>query len=298
MLRVLLRQSGGLITWAGSQGLVPPWAIDNARRSGRLLRVLPRVYVDASRWPNRDLRYRAALAYADGRGALSHLSALAVWGMAGQRDDEPVHLTIPANGHLRSWPGFVVHRSHLFAPEPPHAVVRGGRLVTSLERSLVDSWPLLPTEQRRAPLIRAVNDWRTTPDRVAAVLAGSPKLADRATLRGLLHRLAIGCRSALEIWGHDHVFTGPGMPDFLRQKRVRVGGMTYYLDLYAEAERVDIELDGATAHGDPAQREIDLRRDALLATVGILVVRFAHRRLVHEPTEVRRETLAILAARR
>jgi hypothetical protein len=55
---------------------------------------------------------------------------------------------------------------------------------------------------------------------------------------------------------------------------------------------------GATTHGDPRQREIDLRRDALLATVGILVVRFAHRRLVHEPHAVRRETRTILATRR
>ncbi|MEU4473288.1 DUF559 domain-containing protein [Micromonospora sp. NPDC023888] len=45
------------------------------------------------------------------------------------------------------------------------------------------------------------------------------------------------------------------------------------------------------------EREIDLRRDALLATIGILVVRFTHRRLTADPAQVRRETLAILAAR-
>ncbi|WP_328382544.1 DUF559 domain-containing protein [Micromonospora zamorensis] len=71
-----------------------------------------------------------------------------------------------------------------------------------------------------------------------------------------------------------------------------------YLDMFAERERVNIELDGATTHGDPRQREIDLRRDALLARIGILVVRFAHRRLVHEADQVRQETLAILATRR
>ncbi|MFK3979186.1 DUF559 domain-containing protein [Micromonospora sp. NPDC050397] len=70
-----------------------------------------------------------------------------------------------------------------------------------------------------------------------------------------------------------------------------------YLDVYAERERVAFELDGAATHGDPRQREIDLRRDALLATVGILVVRFSHRRLLHETTEVRREVVAILAGR-
>ncbi|MEV4211433.1 DUF559 domain-containing protein [Micromonospora sp. NPDC049662] len=88
------------------------------------------------------------------------------------------------------------------------------------------------------------------------------------------------------------------MPAFVRQAPVRVGGRTIYLDMLAEAERVNVELDGANSHGDPAEREIDLRRDALLATTGILVVRFTHRRLLANPAEVRQQTLAILASRR
>ncbi|MGC5321156.1 DUF559 domain-containing protein [Micromonospora arida] len=147
-------------------------------------------------------------------------------------------------------------------------------------------------------MIRAVNDRLTTPERLSAALERAPKLTDRATFRTLLTRLADGCRSPLEIWGHDHVFTGPGMPAFRRQVPIRVGRRTMYLDMFAERERVNIELDGATTHGDLRQREIDLRRDALLAAIGILVVRFAHRRLVHEVDVVRRETFAILATRR
>ncbi|MEU1362940.1 DUF559 domain-containing protein [Micromonospora zamorensis] len=89
-----------------------------------------------------------------------------------------------------------------------------------------------------------------------------------------------------------------GMPAFRRQMPIRVGRRTVYPDMFAERELVNIELDGATIHGDPRQREIDLRRDALLASIGILVVRFTHRRLVHEADAVRQETLAILATRR
>ncbi|MFI7432544.1 DUF559 domain-containing protein [Micromonospora haikouensis] len=169
--------------------------------------------------------------------------------------------------------------------------------MTRLDQTLVDSWPLLPYAERRAPVIHAVNERLTTAERLWRALAGVPRLPDRPALRTLLTRIEEGCRSPLDIWGHERVFTGPGMPAFRRQVRVGVGRRTMYLDLLAERERVNIELDGATTHGDPRQREIDLRRDALLASVGILVVRFAHRRLVHEPDEVRRETLAILAAR-
>ena len=65
-----------------------------------------------------------------------------------------------------------------------------------------------------------------------------------------------------------------------------------------QGERVNFELDGASVHGSPRQRETDLRRDAALAAQGILVVRFTHNRLVREPEAVRSEVLAILAAQR
>ncbi|WP_331461162.1 endonuclease domain-containing protein [Micromonospora tarapacensis] len=170
--------------------------------------------------------------------------------------------------------------------------------MTTIERALVDSWPMRPLAEQRTPMIRAVNDRLTTPGRLQAALDGTARVTGRGALRTLLTRLAEGCRSPLEIWGHERVFTGLGMPAFQRQVRVQLGRRTVYLDLYAEPERLNIELDGATTHGDPRQREFDLRRDAQLAALGILVVRFAHRRLVREPEAVRRETLAILASRR
>lgn len=82
---------------------------------------------------------------------------------------------------------------------------------------------------------------------------------------------------------------------------IRLPGHTVYLDLYAPAEKVNIELDGGATHSSPADRERDRRRDAALAALGILgilVVRYTHHRLTHDPDGVRREVLAILAARR
>lgn len=309
VLRALVDGNGGLVTRRTASQVLPRWVLEDASRSGRLLRLLPGVYVDAALVDGVEsapplarvtpiLARRAAVAYTGGRGALSHLTALDVWKLRSQPPGEPVHLNVPIGVGLRSWPHLVVHHRRSFAPEPPHALVRDGVPVTRLDRTLVDAWPLLPPADRPATLIGAVNDRLTTPQRIAAALATAPKLADRAALRGLLDRLAAGCRSPLEIWGHDHVFVGPGMPAFQRQARVRLGGRVVYLDMFAEAELVDIELDGATSHADPRDREIDLRRDALLAASGVLVVRFSHRRLLHEPDEVRRETLAVLATRR
>ena len=61
---------------------------------------------------------------------------------------------------------------------------------------------------------------------------------------------------------------------------------------------MNVELDGAAFHSSVQQREADLRRDAALATRGIVVVRFSYRRLVSDPPGVRREVIAILDARR
>jgi very-short-patch-repair endonuclease len=297
-LRVLVARGKGVVTRADACQVVSVWALEAACRAGALHRVLPGVYADPSLVNDPALLRRAALQYADGRAALSHITALDVWGLRLCDAAEPVHLSVPTGVRLRPQPRVTVHQRCEFAIEPPHVVVRDGLPVTRLERSIVDAWPLLSPSQRPAPLIRAVNDRITTPERVAEVLAGAPRLADRAELRTLLDRLESGCRSALEIWGHDHVFTGVGMPPFQRQVRISVEGRICYLDVYAGAERVDFELDGAASHGSPRQREADLRRDALLATVGILVVRFSHRRLLTEPDAVRREVLAVLATRR
>ncbi|PZF96484.1 hypothetical protein C1I93_13835 [Micromonospora endophytica] len=309
VLRKLVERGGGLVTRTAAEQVVPAWTLQRACGDGDLVRVLPGVLVAAHLLDvtRRDLPaitrldprlgHRAVCAWAQGCGALSHLSALDVWGLRRHVAGQPLHLSAPAEAGLRSRPGVVLHRRLGFAPEPPHVVTRRGLPVVHLEQALVDSWPLLPRDERPAPVIRAVNDRMTTPGRLRMALQSVPKLIDRAALKKLLTRLADGCRSPLEIWGHEHVFTGPGMPEFRRQARIRIGQRTMYLDLLAERERVNIELDGATTHGNLRDREIDLRRDALLATVGILVVRFAHRRLTHEPDEVRRETLAILARR-
>lgn len=83
------------------------------------------------------------------------------------------------------------------------------------------------------------------------------------------------------------------MPRFVRQHPVA----GYFLDLYAEHEKVAFELDGAAYHAGAGHRERDVRRDACLAALGIQVVRYTYQRLVNEPDKVRREVLAILAAR-
>lgn len=284
----LLAKQGGV---ARREDASTPWLLTNAARGGKVVQLFPGVYVEKQRRHEDHVRRVAALRYVNGRGALSHTTALAVWRVGWHEPNRAViHSTVPPAVRLNSQKGLVLHRHRGF--RETHR--RGGLAVVPLDQALVQSWPLLPTDKRAGVVIDLITGRHLTAAAVSRRLAETPKLAGAAELRRVLQLLADGCRSPLELWGALHVFTGPGMPPFRRQYPVA----GYYLDLYAEREMVAFELDGASYHASAVQRERDLRRDATLAALGIQVVRFTYLRLMSEPDEVRRQVLAILAAAR
>jgi very-short-patch-repair endonuclease len=57
-------------------------------------------------------------------------------------------------------------------------------------------------------------------------------------------------------------------------------------------------MDGAAYHGSSQQRESDIGRDALLATVGWQTLRFGYRRMTAQPDACRRDIRAAYVARR
>jgi len=270
--------------------------LDDALNDGVLTRLFPGVYALPEVVVDRQLRRRAALLYLPS-AALSHVDALEVWGIAAIAGST-IHLTVPRAHPAVSNPDLTVHRRVGFRPEPPAVAIRDGLRVVRLERALIDSWTVLPAVERRAPLIAAIRDRRTTAARLTAVLDDTPRVRGAADLRRLITLVAGGCHSELELWGHDRVFSDPRLPSSSRQHVVHVTGRRLYLDRYFPIERVAVELDGAAWHGDSGQREHDLRRDAMLSAMGILVVRYSHRRLMSEPDAVIEELRAILATRR
>jgi very-short-patch-repair endonuclease len=293
-LGALLAANGGILAREDAALVVDHDVLDRAVRAGRLLRPYPGVLLDPGLAGDRDAVIRAAVLYTRGHGAISHLTGLRLWQLPGP-DTGPVHLMTPPASRLRGARGLVVHRREDLVFEPPEVVVRAGCPVLRLEQCIVDSWPRLDTAVQRAPAIRAIAQRMTTPDRLRAALDTQPRLGGRRHLAHLIDLLAAGCRSELELWGYAHVFSG------LRlrwQVRLPMEGRAVYLDVYDEATRVNFELDGRQYHGSVQDRERDLRRDALLAARGIMVVRFTHDRLRREPAEVRRQVLAILASRR
>jgi very-short-patch-repair endonuclease len=168
-----------------------------------------------------------------------------------------------------------------------------------MEQAIVESWPLLSDRDQRLPAIVAVRDRRTTASRLLRTLDQQPRTRGAALMRPLFTLLGQGIHSHLEAWGHAHVFRDPRLPRSRTQvKETLLSGRNVYLDRLFEAEMVNVELDGAAYHGRPGQRERDIRRDAALAALGYLTVRFSHLRLHADPEGCIRELLEILATRR
>ena len=260
------------------------------------MRVFPGVYVPAGSADDLGVRRRAALAHRC-RAALSHTDGLDVWDLPTSLGGT-VHLTVPASDAATRVAGLTLHRRCGFVADTPSVVVRRGLRVVRLEQAVVESWALLPAVDRRVPAIVAIRDRRTTGARLLEVLALNRGAAGASEQREVFSLAAAGCHSPLEMWGHQRVFTSRRLPVSRCQVPVTLPFGRVYLDRLYDPEILNVELDGAAYHGEPGQRERDLRRDAALAALGFVTVRFSHLRLHADPEGVITELLAILAMRR
>jgi very-short-patch-repair endonuclease len=285
----------GWITAADLQRQVSPRTVGSWVSTGKLVLLRPGVYALPSAAPGWRTRLGAALA--GGHGVASHITALALWGLI-EHPPGPVHITVDLARSARGSKGISVHRSAGIDTERRR---HDGFSVTSVERSVVDAWgqpaPVCRTDVRAAA-ITAVRRRQCSPGDVALELARRPRLPGRAELSRLVELLAAGCQSELEIWGCLNVLRAPGMPPFVQQRRIVVRGQVFWLDAGYDEVKLAVEMDGAAWHGSRKQREDDIRRDALVATIGWQTLRFAYRRMTAAPEACRRDILAVHEARR
>lgn len=287
-----------MFTRADAVGLFAPHIVDDALASGVIVRLLPSTFALPELAGDRNAQRRAALLHRPD-AALGGLDALDGWDVLDERQAHgAIHLVTDAGHRESKAPGVRVTRRAGFRNEPPHVIVRDGLRLTRLEQTIVDSWPLLPEMDRRAPALVAVRERRTTGERLLDALAASGRVHGAAQMRHAFGLIARGCHSPLELWGHENVFNQPGLRDAQCQVRIQTPGGVMYVDRYYQAEMVAVEMDGAAYHGAPGQRERDIRRDAMLAALGIQTIRFSHPRLFNDAGGAAAELLHVLATRR
>lgn len=266
-----------------------------------------RANLDARRWQRvhrgvialftgpltRPARLSAALLYGGGRSCLSHESAAEAWGWFRQREDEPIHITVPYTQSVRPQPGLVVHRSrtfkHVLAPLAPPR--------TNREDTVLD---LATAQPDRASAQRSLMD-RATAHRVSAtalfeLMQVRPAYRYHAALERAVRFLAEGVTSVLEVRYLLDVEAAHGIPQARRQVPVHADGRQLLEDCDYSSVGVPliVRLDGRAYHGDADTAFRDRRRDNAAELAGRPRLVYGWNDVRHDPCGVAAEVMTVL----
>ncbi|TKJ29130.1 DUF559 domain-containing protein [Blastococcus sp. CCUG 61487] len=295
IIRETVQNHGGLATRRQLLRRVPRQVLDGYVARRHLVRIFPSVYRLRDGVGDDTTVLRAALLHTGPVAALSHTTALHVWGL---RDLEwPLHATIDQSLRRAGTPDLVVHRRLRFDPLSGQCVQRRGLRVTTLPRTVIDSWPLLPTAERRPLALDMANRGLVTAAQLGDALAERPNVGGHRGLRQVIELIADGCRSELEAHGVLNVFRHRSLPRGVGQYRVQLSDRHVLLDRAWPEVKLAVELDGARHHTSPEDRRRDLARDRELAALGWVVLRFTYADVLRDPAGVRAKVLEVYRAR-
>ena len=295
MIRQALQDGNGLATRQQLLSRVPVVVLDAHIGRRNLVRVFPHVYRLRDERPDDHLVLRAALLHAGPVSALSHTTALAVWGL--RPLDRPIHLTIDQGLKRAGAPDLVVHRRLRFDPASEQCRSQAGLRVTTPARSIIDAWPLLPVAERRPLALDSARRRAVTAAQLGEALAERPNVGGRRALLQTVDLIRDGCQSELEAHGVLKVFQHRSLPRSVGQYPVELPAGRIRLDRAFPEVKLAVELDGATHHTSPEDRRKDLARDRALAALGWVVLRFTYADVLRDPDGVRAKVLEVYAAR-
>jgi hypothetical protein len=246
---------------------------DIARRLRRRewARIHPGVYVNHTGPPTwRQFAWAAVLFYWP--AALAGPSALHAAGVRGYepRDGGPIHVVVDRTRTIRRRVGIAVFHvaraSSLCQNQlaPPRQKVEHALLQVAARRKKL--------EGSIAVLADAVQDGRTTAERLLSALGERPKLRHRALLREVLGDVDEGVRSVLEHRYLTRVERAHGLPRGDRQQRWVLAGKPGYPDVEYKAMRMLVHLDGRLGHSESHERWADFDKDIDSAVVAVLSV--------------------------
>jgi very-short-patch-repair endonuclease len=295
VIREAIESNGGLATRRQLLRHVPGLILDGYVGRKHLVRVYPHVYRLRGSADDDMVVLRAALLHAGPDAALSHTTALAVWGH--RQLDRPIHLTVDQGIRRAGAADLVVHRRKNFDPDSSQCVTRRGLRITTLARTVIDSWPLLPPAERRPLALDLARRGLVTAKGLDEALAERPNVPGRRTLRQTIDLIADGCQSELEAHGVLNVFRHRSLPPSVGQFRVALPTGSIRLDRAWPEVKLAVELDGARHHTSPEDRQRDLARDAALAALGWVVLRFTFADVLRDAKAVRARVLEVYRTR-
>ena len=262
-------------------------AVYYAVRTGRLFRVYRGVYA-VGRPPVHPIERAAAAVLACGpRAALSHGSAMTLWGYW-RRWDEPVDVTVAGDRRAK---GIRIHRCSTLLRRD--VIVHQGIRVTSRARTLLDVAPQIKPKS----LTRFINDSRRANHLTLTALAD-------VAVRNRSHP---GARALMKEAQNPHNPTRSEGEDSFPAWCERYGLPTpvmdtnlhgFEVDAYFAQEKLVVELDGWPFHRDRNKFESDRDQDATLLAHQIATVRITYDRLDNDADREAARLDSILEARR
>jgi Protein of unknown function (DUF559)/Transcriptional regulator, AbiEi antitoxin len=264
------------------------------RRAGadRLHRIDFGVYAVGHREIDRNGRRRSALLVAGQDAAISHRSAGHLQALRGG-DGEQVHVTVPCNGgRRRPW----IHRCASLSPLDVE-LVRGFRC-TTVPRTLVDLAGIVGRRELVSAVRAADYVGRLDVGAVAAAAGRVDRPRGIRVLRAILvdYEDHPGVPFTVVERGYERLCVRHDVPLGIPQRSIP--GSTRRVDVLYREAMLAVELDGRSAHARLAALADDRRRDAELAALGYLTLRFARADLTGERAAVTAALVRRTLARR
>jgi len=254
---------------------------------GRLYRVFRGVYsVGRPAISPQQLAAAAVLACGPG-AALSHSSAMTLWGFW-RHWDKPFEVTVVGDRRTK---GIRVHRSTTLRRRDIRTQL--GIRTTTPARTLIDMSPRLKDKALKRNVNNALNSLWLTEDQLADTLARHPTAPGTKRIAKLIGLAGTPTRSGWEdefpAFCAKYGLPAPvmGMP---------MGG--YILDALFVDEGVIVELDSWRFHRGKPAFETDRERDAEMLARGLVTVRITEERLDERPRHEARRLHEILRRRR
>lgn len=260
---------------------------------GEITKVLPDLYARSEHAESTYVRARAASMWAPPGSAVTGLAALDAWGLH-PAGDGPIGVVVP-RGHHRTIAPWLRVTSQTLPFE--RGQMGEGLMVVKPELALIHAAQWHSADARSSLVYRACANGGVSPERALDLLQKLPRVRGRGRLVELLVHASEGIESFLEEHGATTVLTGAQFADVVRQHRVRIGQERFRLDAYHHPSRTAFEFDGDSSHSSRTAQREDKIRDALVATLGILTVRFGFVDVMSRPGWCRSVALEVLRAR-